>query len=70
MAAGLSFNMGDMFGLHFRDEADQRFLYCLWSEASVFEPALTQNAALELTSCWKVQGLAAPVLLGTERESV
>lgn len=40
--------MDSMFRLQFGDEADHRRLCCLWSEASIFKPALTKNAALEL----------------------
>lgn len=49
MAAGpSSFNMGSMSGLQFGDEADHRHSYCLWSEVSIFKPALTKNAAPKL----------------------
>ena len=59
MAAGLSSNMGSMFGLQFGDEADHRRLHCLWSEASIFEPALTKNTAVELTWCVLPEGAGA-----------
>lgn len=60
MAAGLScFSMGSMFGLQCGYEADHMkgsvwSEQCLWSEALIFDAALTKFAALELT--WWVGG--------------